>query len=137
MSRFGRKNKVTLGGVLLHLLPAALLACLFVGVGVMHVASRVLVVDAAYRISRLEQKSRELSLSNDRLKLELATLKGPTRLERVAREQLGMVPAQSSAVISVSHGPARLARSSPVDRPGVADRRIKPLPTLRVAEASQ
>jgi cell division protein FtsL len=86
----------------LHLLPAVLLFALFAAVGILHVTSRVLVVDMGYRLSRAEAESRTLTRDNDRLKLELATLKAPARLERVAKEQLGMAMPKGGAVVSLA-----------------------------------
>ncbi|HEX8701051.1 MAG TPA: cell division protein FtsL [Myxococcaceae bacterium] len=100
-SQVSSRNSVSVGRVLLHLLPAVLLSALFVAVGILHVTSRVLVVDMGYRLSRAESESRTLTRENDRLKLELATLKAPTRLERLAREQLGMAMPAGSAVIAL------------------------------------
>ena len=102
-SRLGSsRGSVSVTGVLLHLLPAVLLFALFAGVGMLHVTSRVLVVDMGYRLSSAEAESRTLTRENDRLKLELATLKAPARLERVAREQLGMAMPTGGAVVSVA-----------------------------------
>ncbi|MFP2928385.1 cell division protein FtsL [Pyxidicoccus sp. 3LG] len=117
------RGSVSVTGVLLHLLPAVLLFALFAGVGFLHVTGRVLVVDMGYRLSRAEAESRTLTRENDRLKLELATLKAPARLERVAREQLGMSMPKGGAVVSLSAdkpargGAPRAARDG--DEPGV------------------
>lgn len=105
----------SLSSVLLGLLPAVLLFSLFTAVGLLHVTARVMVVDSAYRLSRLEQEGRRLTLDNDKLKLELATLKSPARLEKLAREQLGMAPPTAAAVLSPSRAHARA--------PAVASRR--------------
>jgi cell division protein FtsL len=91
----------SLVAILFELLPAALLVGLFVSVGIMHVMSRVLVVDVGYKLSKLEQESRELTREHDRLKLELATLKSPARLEQLAREKLKMAPAPAGSVVTV------------------------------------
>ncbi len=80
--------------------------------GILHVTSRVLVVDMGYRLSKAESESRSLTRENDRLKLELATLKAPARLERLAREQLGMAMPMGSSVVSLPPelpGPKRAA----------------------------
>ena len=103
----GSGSGVSVGRVLLHLLPAVLLFALFAGVGILHVTSRVLVVDMGYRLSRAEAESRTLTRDNDRLKLELATLKNPARLEKLAREKLGM---------SMPSGPLVIAL--PAEKPG-------------------
>jgi cell division protein FtsL len=107
---------VSVGGVLMQLLPAVFLFSLFAGVGILHVTSRVLVVDMGYRLSRAEAEARGLTRENDRLKLELATLKNPARLETLAREKLGMSMPSGPLVIS-------LPRTAPEGRPvRVADR---------------
>jgi len=97
----GQKERSGLFQVWLQLLPGALLAALFAAVGILHVTSRVLVVDAGYRLSRMEEENRQLTLQNDRLKLELATLLSPARLERLSREQLQLQPPPAGAVIPV------------------------------------
>lgn len=103
------RSSVSVSQVLVHLLPGALLFALFAAVGILHVSSRVLVVDAGYRLSQAEARQRALTRENDQLKLELATLKSPARLERLAREQLGMSMPSGPLVISL---PARRAPTS-------------------------
>ncbi len=101
LSKVASRPGVSVGRVLLHLLPAVLLFSLFAGVGMLHVTSRVLVVDMGYRLSQAESDGRALTRENDRLKLELATLKAPVRLEKLAREQLGMAMPAGSSVVSL------------------------------------
>ncbi|WP_224365222.1 cell division protein FtsL [Hyalangium versicolor] len=101
MNPVNSRNGVSVGRVLLHLLPAVLLSALFVAVGLLHVTSRVFVVDMGYRLSKAEAEGRTLTRENDRLKLELATLRAPARLEKLAREQLGMMMPPGSAVVAL------------------------------------
>jgi cell division protein FtsL len=101
MTQVSSRNGVTVGGVLMHLLPAVLLFALFAAVGILHVTSRVLVVDMGYRLSKAQSEGNTLTRENDRLKLELATLRAPARLEKLAREQLGMMMPAGSAVVSL------------------------------------
>ena len=111
----------SLGRIFLELLPAALLCALFAAVGIVHVTSRVIVVDIGYRLSQLEQDSRSLDRERDRLKLELATLKSPARLERIARDRLGMGPPAAGTVITVGlekRPPWRAARGAPTPAGG-------------------
>jgi cell division protein FtsL len=119
----GKGRRVSLGAVLGQMLPVVLCFGLLGAVGILHVASRSQVVDAAYRLSALEAESRTLSLANDRLKLELATLKRPARLEALARTQLGMGPPDASVVDSVAARPAPLAARGAEGRRTLADRR--------------
>ncbi len=127
-SQVSSRNSVSVARVLMHLLPAVLLCALFVAVGILHVTSRVLVVDMGYRLSKAESEGRVLTRENDRLKLELATLKAPARLEKLAREQLGMAMPAGSAVVSL---PAR--EEAPGKRPVRAEARPAPA-GVRVAE---
>jgi cell division protein FtsL len=103
-------RSVSLWSVLVHLLPAFLLGGLFAAVGVVHVSSRVLVVRAGYGLMDLEAENRALIRENDRLKLELATLKNPARLEKIAREELGLAPASPRDVMTLVSSP-RLGRT--------------------------
>lgn len=102
MSPGPSKRRPALRAVLAQLLPAVLLSLLFAAVGVIHVTSRLLVVHAGYRLSELENDGRSLVRENDRLKLELATLRSPARLEPIAREKLGLVPPPAGSVIALS-----------------------------------
>jgi cell division protein FtsL len=118
----GSGSGVSVGRVLLHLLPAVLLFALFAGVGILHVTSRVLVVDMGYRLSKAQAEERALTRENDRLKLELATLKNPARLEKLAREKLGMSMPSGPLVIALpkeAPGNKRNARVEARDARGV------------------
>ena len=119
----GKGRRVSFGAVLGQMLPVAMCCGLLGAVGILHVASRSQVVDAAYRLSALETESRTLSLANDGLKLELATLKRPARLETLARVQLGMAPPEASVVDSVAARPAPVAVRAAEGRRTLADRR--------------
>jgi len=124
MSRIvGKGRRVSLGAVLGQMFPVVLCCGLLGAVGVLHVASRSQVVDAAYRLSALEAESRTFTLANDRLKLELATLKRPARLEVLARTQLGMAPPDASVVDSVASRPAPPPGRAAEGRRTLADRR--------------
>jgi len=87
--------------IFLELLPAALAIALLAAVGVVHVTSRVLVVKVGYELSKLDGESAALTRDNDRLKLELATLKSPSRLEAIARSKLNMSPPAPASIIHV------------------------------------
>ena len=119
----GKGRRVSLGAVLGQMLPVVLCFGLLGSVGILHVASRSQVVDAAYRLSTLESESRTLALTNDRLKLELATLKRPARLEALPRGQLGMGPPDASVVDSVAARPAPVVNHAAEGRRTLADRR--------------
>lgn len=84
-----------------EILPAAIAVGLLALVGIVHVTSRVMVVKMGYELSRLDAQTTELLRENDALKLELATLKAPARLETLARTKLGLGPPPAGAVIHV------------------------------------
>jgi cell division protein FtsL len=71
------------------------------GVGV-YMWPRVQVVGLAYRMQTAEQRLRELVQERDQLRLELASLKDPQRIFRIATEQLGMSMPQQDQVVIVT-----------------------------------
>jgi len=75
-----------LGGVLRTILSFGLLVPLLVTFA----AGRISVIDLGYALSHLRQEQQDLGRENARLKLQVLTLRAPARLEKVAREQLGM-----------------------------------------------
>jgi cell division protein FtsL len=81
----------------------SLFLCL-AGVGV-YMWPRVQVVRLAYRMQTSEQHLRELLQERDQLRLELASLKDPQRIYRVATEQLGMSTPRHDQVVIVTRGP--------------------------------
>jgi cell division protein FtsL len=64
---------------------------------------RVQVVRLAYRMQASEQHLRELLQVHDQLRFELAALKDPQRIYRVATEQLGMSTPRRDQVMIVRH----------------------------------
>lgn len=124
----GGARSTSLTSILVQVLPPLLGIAAFVGVGLMHVTSRVLVVGVGYELSRLEGENHELLRQNDELRVELAALKNPARLERIAREQLGMALPPAGAVITLG-SPARQA-----ERPAAPARTR---PTLTAAREAQ
>jgi cell division protein FtsL len=63
---------------------------------------RVQVVRLAYRMQSAEQHLRELSQERDQLRFELASLKDPQRIYRVATDQLGMNTPRRDQVVIVT-----------------------------------
>jgi cell division protein FtsL len=66
---------------------------------------RVQVVRLAYRMQTSEQHLRELLQERDQLRFELASLKDPQRIYRIATEQLGMSTPRHDQVVIVTHEP--------------------------------
>jgi len=109
-------------------LAGLLLAAPFFAVGVFHVWSRTRVQGSGYELGRLEAEHRLLLAERDRLNLEVATLRSPGRLERFARERLGMAPPAPGAVVAGMVGGKGVAGEG-VDgadqRPGPAEPDVK------------
>jgi cell division protein FtsL len=92
------RGGLSLSVILLEILPAALAVLLLAAVGVVHVTGRVMVVKVGYELSRLDAAGAALTRENDRLRLELATLKSPVRLEGIAKSKLGLAPPAAGTV---------------------------------------
>ncbi|HEU4385955.1 MAG TPA: cell division protein FtsL [Anaeromyxobacteraceae bacterium] len=123
-----------------RVLAAALLVAPVGAAGVFHVWTRTRVVAAGYELARLQREHDRLADERARLVIEVATLRAPGRLERFARERLGMAPPAPGAVVaSVSggkvlaggvvgggagqrSGPAEPVSSAGARRPGAAVR---------------
>jgi cell division protein FtsL len=96
-----KRNGISLSVVFSEIFPAALVVMLLASIGIFHVMSRVAVVKMGYQLSVLDVKGSTLQRENDALKVELATLKSPSRLESIARAQLSLVPPAVGGVIHV------------------------------------
>jgi cell division protein FtsL len=79
------------------------LVCL-TGVGV-YMWPRLQVVRLAYRMQTAEQHLRELSQERDQLQFELAALKDPQRIYRVATDLLGMSTPRRDQVVIITREP--------------------------------
>jgi cell division protein FtsL len=63
------------------------------------------VVRLAYRMQASEQQVRDLAQERDQLRLELASLKDPQRIYRVAIDQLGMSLPRRDQLVIVTREP--------------------------------
>ena len=70
-------------------------------VSVFHVWSRVEVIDLTLKISESGRLSKEELQENQRLKVEVASLKAPARIESLAKGQLGMALPTDQQVVLV------------------------------------
>ena len=70
-------------------------------VSIFHVWSRVEVIDLNLKISDTARLFKEEQQENRRLKLEVATLKAPSRIEALAKGQLGMALPTDQQVVLV------------------------------------
>lgn len=63
--------------------------------------SRLLTVNIGYEISRAEKEGKELIRENEMLKLDIATLKAPARIEGIAKNELGLIYPSQRQVIRI------------------------------------
>jgi cell division protein FtsL len=82
-----------------HLLAmGALVFCLFL-LALVHVWLRLQVVHMGYVLSTTTKLQGQLEQENRELKVELASLTSPDRLEAMARRRLGLMPPEKGQVI--------------------------------------
>jgi cell division protein FtsL len=70
-------------------------------VSIFHVWSRVEVIDLNLRISEAARQLKEEQQENKRLKVEVASLKAPARIEALAKGELGMALPTDQQVVLV------------------------------------
>jgi cell division protein FtsL len=80
-------------------LEVALLALVLVGVALSHVWLRLQVVHMGYVLSTTSKLQNQLEQEQRALKVELATLTSPDRLEAMAHKRLGLAPPEKGQVI--------------------------------------
>jgi len=76
-------------GLLILMLVAALVAG---SAAVCQVWTRLRAIDYGYKISKASSLQTQLTEANRRLRLEIALLTSPTRIARIANEELGLQP---------------------------------------------
>jgi len=75
------------------------LALGLVGVALLHVWLRLQVVHMGYVLATTSKLQNQLEQENGQLKVELATLTSPDRLEEMSRRRLGLRPPEKGQVI--------------------------------------
>ncbi len=91
--RVGRKERRR------YSLELALLGLIFLGVALLHVWLRLQVVHMGYVLSTTSKLQSQLEQEQRELKVELATLMSPDRLESMARRRLGLASPEKGQVI--------------------------------------
>ncbi len=76
-----------------------LLACMF---AMAYVWVRLRVVDLGYQLGKESRLAQQLDDENRRLRVTVESLKAPGRIERVARDKLGMVPPTVGEIRSIA-----------------------------------
>jgi cell division protein FtsL len=80
---------------------ALVMALAFIGCSLFYVWSHQQIISLGYEISQATREEQELLQENKKLRLELAALKAPSRIERVALRELGLVNPQKEQMIIV------------------------------------
>lgn len=78
---------------------STLLALGLIGVLLVHVWLRLQVVHMGYVLSTATKLQSRLEQENRELKIDLATMTSPDRLEALARRRLGLVPPEKGQII--------------------------------------
>ena len=78
-----------------------LLMLFFIGGSLFYVWSRIQVIQLGYEISNALKEEKTFSLDNQKLRLEIATLKSYARIERIATEELKMTKPRPDQVIVI------------------------------------
>jgi len=76
-------------------------ALVFIGCSLFYVWSHNQIVSLGYETSEAAREEQTLQQENNRLRLELASLKAPGRIERMAQQELGLAPPQKEQLIIV------------------------------------
>ncbi len=83
-----------------RLLPLLAFIATICVIALFFVWSRLQVIHLEYDISSLEERLRGVQQQSQRLRLEAASLRNPSRLERIARNELGLrAPAPEQVVL--------------------------------------
>jgi len=83
-------------------LPALLtILALLTAVSIFHVWSRVKVVDLNLQLGESRKQFKEMQQEQSRLKLEVASLKTPSRIEAFAHQELGLSLPTNQQVVQV------------------------------------
>lgn len=95
-----REEQIPAGAQRRVSLPTLLLGLMLLGLALVHVWLRLQVIQIGYVLSTTSKVQSQLEQENRELKLELATLTSPDRLEEKARTRLGLrEPAKGQVVL--------------------------------------
>jgi cell division protein FtsL len=94
-----RSPRVDRAGGRRRFVVVAFLALALIGVVLVHVWLRLQVVHMGYVLSSASKLQSRLEQENRELKIELATMTSPDRLEALARRRLGLKPPEKGQII--------------------------------------
>jgi cell division protein FtsL len=85
----------------------AIVASVFVGCALFYVWTHLQVVNWGYRISGAADRHAALEQTNRELRIEVASLRSPGRIEGIARKKLGLDFPSPGQVVVLTGGPPR------------------------------
>jgi cell division protein FtsL len=94
-----KRERVDRAGSRRRFFVGAVLALGLIGVLLIHVWLRLQVVHMGYVLSTATKLQSRLEQENRELKIDLATMTSPDRLEALARRRLGLVPPEKGQII--------------------------------------
>lgn len=92
------------------LILTALIVVALVSAGVFRVWTRTESLRLGYSIAQAHEESERLLADRARLQAEVATLKSPIRVRKLASAKLGLQPPVPEQVIAIRHRPASLGQ---------------------------
>ncbi|HUU00404.1 MAG TPA: cell division protein FtsL [Myxococcota bacterium] len=96
---------------------AVIVVAAFSLAAILHVRTKLVAVELGYRLSRAASENKQLQAESRKLRLEVATLRNPRRLRRLAADKLGLFEPRPEQVITIgTPGHGKLAASTYNDR---------------------
>ncbi|HKK01527.1 MAG TPA: cell division protein FtsL [Desulfuromonadales bacterium] len=84
-----------------HLLPVLVFIAVLFALSLFFVWSRIQVINLEYNISSLEEQLRTAQHQSRQLRLEAASLRSPARIEKIARQELGLQLPTPEQIVTV------------------------------------
>ncbi|MBN2497861.1 MAG: cell division protein FtsL [Deltaproteobacteria bacterium] len=82
----------------------ALLLAVLTAAACLHVRARLAVVQLGYKLSEASTENRRLLVERRKLQVEMATLRSPQRLRKLAHEKLGLVEPRPEQILRLAPG---------------------------------
>lgn len=118
MSRMGMRGRNKGKRKNLFILKYLLLISLGLGIVLFYVWERVELLEAGYKIKEREEKKGNLIEKKEGLLLSAARLKSPQRLEKIGREEMGLIVPQSIRTV-YSNRKLKTTESTETKKPGM------------------
>jgi len=84
-----------------HWLACVLIVLLIATAAMLHVRSKLIVVQLGYELSQATQEHKRLLADQRKLQVEVATLRNPRRIRRLAMDSLGLSEPAAEQIIQV------------------------------------